>query len=59
MAKGSRGGRRSGGGVTVASGGGGNTVVNAQMFSDNDAQSLVDSMDDVYKDPDFVDARKL
>ena len=58
MAKGSRGGRRSGG-VTTSSGGGGNAVVNATMFDDNDAQLLVDEMDDIYTDPDFVDARKL
>lgn len=57
MAKGDRGGRRSG--IVATAGGGGNAVVNAQMFDDNDAQSLVDAMDDVYTDPDFVDARKL
>ena len=58
MAKGSRGGRRSGI-VATASGGGGNAVVNAQAFDDNDAQNLVDDFDDIYTDPDFVDARKL
>ena len=58
MAKGGRGGRRSGS-VTVTTGGGGNAVVNATAFDDNDAQNLVDAMDDVYTDPDFVDARKL
>ena len=57
MAKGSRGGRRSG--ITASAGGGGNAVTNAQMFDDNDAQALVDEMDDIYTDPDFVDARKL
>ena len=60
MAKGSRGGRRSGSGsITVTTGGGGNAVLNAQMFDDNDAQALVDDFDDIYTDPDFVDARKL
>ena len=61
MAKGSRGGRRSGGVTTTSTtlSGGGNAVSNATFFDDNDAQALVDAMDDVYTDPDFVDARKL
>ena len=60
MAKGSRGGRRSGSTTpNVTSSGGGNAVLNAQFFDDADAQDLVDAYDDIYTDPDFVDARKL
>lgn len=58
MPKPPRGGRRSGS-VTATTAGGGNAVVKATAFDDNDAKNLVDAMDDVYTDPDFVDARKL
>ena len=47
------------GGIVATTAGGGNAVINATAFDDNDAQNLVDAMDDVYTDPDFVDARKL
>ena len=67
MAKGSRGGRRAGGGITttptpvptpmtIAVG---NAVLNATAFDDTDAQALVDDMDDIYTEPDFVAARKM
>ena len=63
MAKGSRGGRRTHSATTnvqpTTAQPMTNAVVNATTFDDNDAQLLVDEMDDVYTDPDFVDARKL